>query len=157
MKLKDTSFFNYLSFAARIILSLTFLVSGIAKFTDISLFTWQIVSLKLFYWILVRPIAIFIPVFEIIIAIMLLTGLFDKLISVMLGMFIAALILVSVYAMEILNLENCDCFGVLIDMRYDARHLVFLSVLFLLNFLVFFDYKKKWTISNLVKIKGDNK
>jgi uncharacterized membrane protein YphA (DoxX/SURF4 family) len=157
MKLKDTSFFNYLSFAARIILSLTFLVSGIAKFTDISLFTWQIVSLKLFYWILARPIAIFIPVFEIIIAIMLLTGLFDKLISVMLGMFIAALILVSVYAMEILNLENCDCFGVLIDMRYDARHLIFLSVLFLLNIFVFFDYKKKWTISNLVKIKGDNK
>jgi len=83
-----------------------------------------------------------IPIFEIVIAVLLDTGLANRHEAVHLGLFIILLGLVSYYAPYILNLYDCKCFWKIVDLHYGTWHFVMLAVIFILNVFYLFERKK---------------
>ena len=139
-------YYGYLAFASRIILGLIFLVSGSAKLADITGFKWQLASLKLFYWIISNSLSIAIPIVEIIIGVFLLLGIFTRFSCIHLGVFLLVLIWVSYYASNILNLENCKCFGELVEMEFGPGHIMLLVLLLVLDLVILFDKNRIWSV-----------
>lgn len=130
MKIKsDMTTIEKVAFTARLCISVLFIISGISKFGSLNSFIWEIVSLKLFYWILAKPIAILIPILECSLGLMLLLGLFIKFdVKVLTAMTIFRAF-VAYHAQYNLDAVSCKCFGYVVDVRYGAMYFIFLFIL----------------------------
>jgi len=142
---------KYPIFIFRMILGVTFLFSGISKSFDLASFRWSLIELKIFGWTLASFISIAVIIAEILLAVLILSGLFKKFATIHLGVLIVAFGWISVFAITHSNFENCNCLGKWINLSYGTPHMVLLAVLFILNAFVFFDRSNFLAIDRYLK------
>jgi len=141
---------KYSIFILRIILGGTFLFSGISKSFDISSFRWSLIELKIFGWTLASFISIVVIIAEILLAILIITGLFKKFATIHLGVMIIAFGWISVFAMVHSNFENCNCLGKWINLSYGTPHLLLLAALLIIDIFIFIDRSNFWGLDRFI-------
>ncbi len=139
MKKINKKGWDYSILIFRIIIGIVFLFSGFSKLFDIGNFRWSLIELKIFGWTLASFISIVVIIAEIVLAFLILIGLFKKFASIHLAVLIIAFGWISVFAMIHNNFDNCNCLGKWINLSYGPWHLALLSVLFIMVALIFFD------------------
>ncbi len=111
----------YILFVLRVLLGLTFLISGISKFTDLHAFAATIKDFGLVPDSIVGSLTVIIPSLECVSGLMLLLGFWTKISSAMvmglLIVFIAAIIPNIVEGNEV----DCGCFGPLIHSKVGSE------------------------------------
>jgi uncharacterized membrane protein YphA (DoxX/SURF4 family) len=142
---------KWLALVLRVLVGAICIISAVSKLTHLTEFTWEIVSLKLFYWVLAKPIAFIMPAFEFVVGIFILFGLFLKFSTIHLGLMTLFRVWIAYYASTMLGMQNCKCFGTIIRIEYGSGYYIFLAVLILTTVTIFLLGNSFLAIDNRIK------
>lgn len=142
---------KYSIFISRMILGAIFLFSGISKSFDIASFRWSLMELKIFGWTLASFVSVAVIIAEILLAVLILLGLFKRFATIHLGVLIIAFAWISIFAVLHSNFENCNCLGKWINLSYGTPHMVLLVFLFILDAFIFFDRSDFLALDRFIK------
>ena len=146
---------TYILFVLRVLLGLTFLISGISKFTDLHAFAATIKDFGLVPESIGGALTVVIPSLECISGLMLIVGLWMKfssgLVMGLLIVFIAAIIPNVAEGNEI----DCGCFGPLMASKVGVGLLLRDIVILALTMVIFKDGIHEISLDNILFDKSD--
>ncbi|TET07095.1 MAG: rhodanese-like domain-containing protein [Candidatus Atribacteria bacterium] len=151
-KLKD-NFLKYYNPSIRIFVGLVFFISGILKIIDIPTFKSALIALDLFNPLISNLLSYIIPLVEIVLGLLLLTGLFIRFAAIHTNLLILLFSWVTFYAIRYKEDLSCGCFGSFIDLSFNKFHLIFLFILFILNIVITLEVKEIWSLEKIIKEK----
>jgi rhodanese-related sulfurtransferase/uncharacterized membrane protein YphA (DoxX/SURF4 family) len=151
-KLKD-NFVKYTSPSIRIFVGLIFIISAILKLVDLNTFKSTIFAFNFFSAGISSLISFIIPLVELLLGIFLVCGLFIKFSAISLNVLIVFFSWVTFYAIRNKLDFSCGCFGSFWDLKFSWYHLIFLSIIFILNVIVIIYSKEIWSLEKIIKNK----
>ncbi len=140
---------------SRLVVGLVFTFSGIIKLTDLIGFHYSILQYNILPFELTNPLAILIPVSELICGFLLLFNIFVKGATVLLKSLIIMFIIAIIYAL-INNLEiDCSCFGRLtVFSKISLQNLMLDIMIFIMLLMVFLKIKEEKKTFHQIKLIG---
>jgi uncharacterized membrane protein YphA (DoxX/SURF4 family) len=146
-------YYSYYAFAIRVIIGGIFLISSISKFSDIISFRYSVTLLKLFYAPVREVITFAIPSIELILGIFLIIGLFTRFALLHSIFLFIGFAYISYQAMLLSVAEGCECFGQIVNLKYDYTHMAIIFVFIIIMISVLFDRCKFGTLDRLIEAR----
>jgi len=148
------SYNNFLKYSVpviRILVGLVFFTSGLFKIIDISSFRDIVISLGLFNSPLSFLASIIIPVFELVLGLMLLLGIYTRIMAIHINVLIILFSWVTFYVLNNKLELLCGCFGNFFNLTFSTYNFVVLLVLFILNLILIIEVRETWSLEKYLR------
>jgi len=154
------SYNNFLKYSVpviRILVGLVFFASGLLKIIDISSFKDTVISLGLFNGSLSFLASIIIPVLELLLGLLLLLGIYTRVVAIHVNVLIVLFSWVTFYVLNNKPELLCGCFGKFFNLTFSTYHFIILLVLFIFNLILIVEIKDTWSLEKCLRDKISKK
>ncbi len=158
--MEKKSYNNFLKYPVpviRILVGLVFFVSGLFKIIDISSFKGIVISLGLFNDSLSFLASIIIPVLELLLGLLLLLGIYTRIIAIHVNVLIVLFSWVTFYVLNNKPELLCGCFGKFFNLTFSTYHFIVLLVLFIFNLILIVEVRETWSLEKYFREKISKK
>ncbi len=158
--MEEKSYNNFLKYSVpviRILVGLVFFASGLFKIIDISSFKDIVISLGLFNDSLSFLTSIIIPVLELLLGLLLLLGIYTRVIAIHINVLIILFSWVTFYVLNNKPELLCGCFGKFFNLTFSTYHFIVLLVLFIFNLILIVEIRDTWSLEKCLRDKISKK
>jgi len=151
---------NFLKYSVPVIsilVGLVFFASGLLKIIDISSFKDIVISLGLFNSQVSFLASIIIPVLELVLGLMLLLGIYTRIIAIHINVLIILFSWVTFYVLNNKPELLCGCFGNFFNLKFSTYHFIILLVLFIFNLILIVETRNVWSLEKYLRNKISKK
>ena len=151
---------NFLKYSVPVIsifVGLIFFASGLLKIIDISSFKDIVISLGLFNSQISFLASIIIPVLELVLGLMLLLGIYTRIIAIHMNVLIVLFSWVTFYVLNNKPELLCGCFGNFFNLTFSTYHFIILLVLFIFNLILIVETRNIWSLEKYLRNKISKK
>ncbi len=153
MEKKSNNFLKYSLPVIRVLVGLIFFVSGLFKIIDIPAFRDTVVSLGLFNGSISFLASIILPVLELLLGLLLLLGVYTRVVAIHLNVLIILFSWVTFYVLNNRPDLLCGCFGNFFDLTFSTYHFIVLLVLFVFNLILIIEVRETWSLERYLREK----
>jgi len=158
--MEKNSYNNFLKYSIsviRILVGLVFFASGLLKIIDMSSFKDIVISLGLFNGSLSFLASIIIPVLELLLGLLLLLGIYTRVIAIHINVLIILFSWVNFYVLNNKPELLCGCFGNFFNLTFSTYHFIVLLVLFIFNLILIVEVRETWSLEKYLRDKISKK
>ena len=158
--MEKKSYNNFLKYSVpviRILIGLIFFGSGLLKIIDISSFRDTVISLGLFNSQVSFLASIIIPVLELVLGLMLLLGIYTRIIAIHINVLIILFSWVTFYVLNNKPELLCGCFGRFFNLTFSTYHFIILLVLFIFNLILIVEARDTLSLEKYLRNKISKK
>jgi len=153
MEKKSNNFLKYSLPVIRVLVGLIFFVSGLFKIIDIPAFRDTVVSLGLFNGSISFLASIILPVLELLLGLLLLLGVYTRVVAIHLNVLIILFSWVTFYVLNNRPDLLCGCFGKFFNLTFSTYHFIILLVLFIFNLILIIEVRETWSLEKYLREK----
>ncbi|MBA7571692.1 Thiosulfate sulfurtransferase GlpE [subsurface metagenome] len=153
MEKKSNNFLKYSIPIIRVLVGLVFFVSGLFKIIDIPAFRDTVISLGLFNGSISFLASIILPVLELLLGLLLLLGVYTRVVAIHLNVLIILFSWVTFYVLNNRPDLLCGCFGNFFDLTFSTYHFIVLLVLFVFNLILIIEVRETWSLERYLREK----
>ena len=149
----NNNFLKYSLAVIRVLVGLVFFISGLFKIIDIQAFRDIVISLGLFNGSISFLASIILPVLELLLGLLLLLGVYTRIVAIHLNVLIILFSWVTFYVLNNMPDLLCGCFGKFFNLTFSIYHFIVLLVLFIFNLILIIEVRETWSLEKYLREK----